>query len=72
VCSGTPITVGAVGTLLAEAAGGPGPRVTGEYRAGDVRHVVASPELAAEELGFRATIAPAEGIAAFADAPLRD
>jgi hypothetical protein len=28
--------------------------VTGEYRLGDVRHVTASPELAAAELGFRA------------------
>ena len=30
------------------------PVVTGEYRLGDVRHIVASPEGAARDLGFRA------------------
>ena len=58
--------------LLAEAAGGPAPEVTGDYRPGDVRHVVASPALAASELGFTAEIDPEQGIAEFATAPLRD
>ncbi|HWK26274.1 MAG TPA: NAD-dependent epimerase/dehydratase family protein [Solirubrobacter sp.] len=49
VCSGTPRTV----LSLARAIGGE-PVVTGEWRAGDVRHVFASPERAAAALGFRA------------------
>jgi len=47
------------------------PVVTGDYRTGDVRHVVASPQRAAGELGFTAAVSPAEGLAAFARAPLR-
>ena len=38
---------------------------------GDVRHVVASPARAREELGFAARVAFAEGMRAFATAPLR-
>ena len=57
--------------LLAEASSGPQPEVTGDYRLGDVRHVVASPELAADELGFSAAITPEQGIVEFATAPLR-
>jgi dTDP-L-rhamnose 4-epimerase len=45
--------------------------VTAEWRAGDVRHVVASPELAAQRLGFRAQEDFASGMAEFAAAPLR-
>jgi dTDP-L-rhamnose 4-epimerase len=45
--------------------------VTGDYRPGDVRHVVASPALAGSELGFTAAVAPEQGIAEFATAPLR-
>jgi dTDP-L-rhamnose 4-epimerase len=56
---------------LALAAGGPEPVVTGEFRLGDVRHVVASPARAEAELGFRARIGLAEGLAEFAHAPLR-
>jgi dTDP-L-rhamnose 4-epimerase len=50
---------------------GPAPEVTGAFRLGDVRHVVASPQLAERELGFRARIAPAQGLAAFREEPLR-
>jgi dTDP-L-rhamnose 4-epimerase len=71
VCSGTPVTVLEVAELLAGASGGAPPEVTGEYRLGDVRHVVASPALAESELGFRATVAPAQGIPRFAGDPLR-
>jgi dTDP-L-rhamnose 4-epimerase len=56
---------------LAAAVGGPGPIVTGEFRLGDVRHVVASPARAAAELGFRAEIGLAAGLADFAHAALR-
>ncbi|MFE7418754.1 NAD-dependent epimerase/dehydratase family protein [Rhodococcus sp. NPDC057529] len=72
VCSGQPITIGEVAAALARSYGGPEPVVTGEYRPGDVRHIVADPRLARERLGFRAQVLPAEGIAVFAHAPLRD
>ncbi len=71
VCSGQPVPILEVARILASAAGGPDPQVTGQYRPGDVRHVVASPELAATELGFRAQVAPEQGVAEFASAPLR-
>ncbi len=72
VCSGTPVPILRVAELLAEAAGGPAPEVTGDHRAGDVRHVVASPALAASELGFTAAISPDRGVPEFASAPLRE
>ena len=71
VCSGTPVPILRIAELLSEASGGPAPEVTGEFRVGDVRHVVASPELATDELGFEAQISPEEGIPVFATAPLR-
>jgi dTDP-L-rhamnose 4-epimerase len=71
VASGVPHTVGDLAFELARACGGPEPVVTGEYRLGDVRHVVASAERAGTELGFTARIRFADGIAEFATAPLR-
>ncbi|WP_138759061.1 NAD-dependent epimerase/dehydratase family protein [Modestobacter altitudinis] len=71
VASGVPHTVGDMAGALAEAFGGPAPEVTGEYRIGDVRHVVASPARAEEELGFRAGVDFADGMREFATAPLR-
>ncbi len=71
VCSGHPTTIGNMARILASAHGGPEPTVTGRYRSADVRHVVASPERARQELGFTAQVSPAQGIAAFAHAPLR-
>ncbi|MCU1673523.1 MAG: putative epimerase [Frankiales bacterium] len=71
VCSGTPRSIGDVAAQLAREAGGPEPVVTGEYRLGDVRHVVASPALAASELGFSAVVDFADGMREFATAPLR-
>ena len=46
--------------------GRPHPVVTGRWRPGDVRHVVASPRRAREQLGFEATVAFADGMAALA------
>ena len=67
VCSGRPVSIGEVAAML-----GPlEPRVTGRYRLGDVRHIVASPARARERLGFSAEVDPREGLAAFASAPLR-
>ncbi|MFL6062241.1 MAG: NAD-dependent epimerase/dehydratase family protein [Marmoricola sp.] len=72
VSSGHPITIAEVARLVAEGSGRPiSPEITARYRLGDVRHVVASPERAAAELGFRAEIAPEVGLPAFATAPLR-
>jgi dTDP-L-rhamnose 4-epimerase len=71
VCSGTPVPILRIAELLSEAAGGPSPEVTGDHRAGDVRHVVASPALASAELGFTAGITPDQGVPEFATAPLR-
>ncbi len=71
VCSGQPRTIADMAGTLAAVAGGPDPVVTGQFRLGDVRHVVASPELAGDELGFRARIGFDEGMAEFATAPLR-
>jgi len=72
VASGEPHTVGEMASALADAFGDIEPMVTGEYRLGDVRHIVASPDGAARDLGFRAQIRFAEGIAEFARAPLRE
>ncbi|PRC50038.1 NAD-dependent dehydratase, partial [Mycobacterium sp. ITM-2017-0098] len=47
------------------------PVVTGQYRSGDVRHIVADPARAADVLGFRAAVDPADGLREFATAPLR-
>jgi dTDP-L-rhamnose 4-epimerase len=71
VASGRPATVGDMAAGLARAADGPAPVTTGEFRLGDVRHIVASPARAEAELGFRAGIALADGLAEFAHAPLR-
>jgi dTDP-L-rhamnose 4-epimerase len=72
VCSGEPHTVGDLAATLARAMGGPRPRIVGGARPGDVRHVVADPARARSLLGFRALVPFAEGIAAFAKAPLRE
>jgi dTDP-L-rhamnose 4-epimerase len=71
VASGVPHTVGDLARELAAACGGPAPVVTGQYRLGDVRHVVASAERARDELGFTAQITFADGVREFASAPLR-
>jgi dTDP-L-rhamnose 4-epimerase len=72
VASGTPRTVGDMASALARAVD-PGlpPVVTGEWRAGDVRHVFASPERAAADLGFGAHEDFEAGMREFASATLR-
>jgi dTDP-L-rhamnose 4-epimerase len=71
VCSGRPISILEVATELCEARGDVPPLVTGQYRSGDVRHIVADPARAAELLGFRAVVDPRDGLREFAYAPLR-
>jgi dTDP-L-rhamnose 4-epimerase len=69
IASGTPHTVGDLAAALAGA--GPEPVVTGKWRLGDVRHIVASPALAAGVLGFEAEVDFAAGMADFARAAQR-
>ena len=71
VCSGRPISIMEVATELCQARGEAAPVVTGQYRSGDVRHIVADPARAAELLGFRAAVDPRDGLREFAFAPLR-
>ena len=72
VCSGTPVSILDVARTVAVGTGVDiAPRVTGGYRLGDVRHIVASPERARAELGFSASITPDVGLREFATAPLR-
>ncbi|MEV4132063.1 NAD-dependent epimerase/dehydratase family protein [Dactylosporangium sp. NPDC049742] len=71
IASGRPTTVGAMAATLAAAMDGPAPVITGDHRAGDVRHVVAAPGRARAELGFTAAVDLTEGLRDFATAPLR-
>ncbi|BBY22900.1 UDP-glucose 4-epimerase [Mycobacterium stomatepiae] len=72
VCSGRPISILQVATAICAARNeAVSPVITGQYRSGDVRHIVADPSRAAQALGFRAAIDPLEGLREFAFAPLR-
>ena len=71
VCSGEPRSVGEMASTLASQGGGPPPVHSGGYRLGDVRHIFGSPWRAQHVLGFKAEVGFAEGMAAFATAPLR-
>jgi len=74
VCSGVPHSVGEMAIALHAAMGGAeatAPRVTGAWRAGDVRHVFAAAERARDQLGFSAEVGFEEGMGEFATAPLR-
>ncbi len=72
VCSGHPVTIEEVAQSLCDAREGTSPTITGQFRAGDVRHIVADPARAREALGFTAEVTPMDGLARFAWAPLRD
>ncbi len=72
VCSGEPVSIAEVATMIAASgSAGLAPTITGQFRSGDVRHVVASPKRSHEELGFAAEVRPREGLREFAHAPLR-
>jgi dTDP-L-rhamnose 4-epimerase len=73
VASGDPHTVLDMANAIADTLAGDAlrPEVVGGYRLGDVRHVFASPRLAKERLGFRASIGFEDGMRDFARAPLR-
>jgi dTDP-L-rhamnose 4-epimerase len=70
VASGEPVSILEVAQMVG-AGTAVAPEVTGGYRLGDVRHIVASPERARAELGFAASVRPADGLREFATAPLR-
>ncbi|MFD9612240.1 NAD-dependent epimerase/dehydratase family protein [Streptomyces sp. NPDC059083] len=69
--SGDPHTVGEMASALARAYGGPAPVVTGEFRLGDVRHITADSARLRDELGWRAEVGFADGMAEFARAGQR-
>ncbi|PBC85712.1 dTDP-L-rhamnose 4-epimerase [Streptomyces sp. 2224.1] len=69
--SGVPHTVGEMARTLAHACGGPAPVVTGEYRLGDVRHITASSQRIADDLGWRAATGFTEGMREFAREGMR-
>ena len=74
VASGAPHTVGEMAERLADAFGADAARpvVTGAWRPGDVRHIVASPARAAERLGFVAGVSFGDGMREFATAPMAE
>jgi dTDP-L-rhamnose 4-epimerase len=73
VASGQPHTVLDMASALTEGfgPGAPAPVVSGEFRLGDVRHIVASPAKARAVLGFTARVPFREGMGEFARAALR-
>jgi len=72
IASGTPHTVADLARALAGPSGPAlDPVVTGQWRLGDVRHIVASPARAADMLGFVAEVGFAAGMAEFAHAAQR-
>jgi dTDP-L-rhamnose 4-epimerase len=71
VASGEPRSILDVARAVAEAAGGPPPVVTGEFRVGDVREIVASPARIMRELGWHPVVDFAAGMKEFALAPMR-
>ncbi|WP_027341512.1 NAD-dependent epimerase/dehydratase family protein [Hamadaea tsunoensis] len=69
VATGRPRTILDLAATLAAVMDAPEPVVTGQFRAGDVRHILASPDRARRELGFTAGITFEEGVAEFAAVP---
>ena len=72
VCSGRPVGILDVARQVTAGTGREiAPEVTGGFRSGDVRHIVASPARATADLGFTAEVTPEQGLREFATAPLR-
>jgi dTDP-L-rhamnose 4-epimerase len=71
VASGRPQPISAVARAVAAARSAPAPVVTGKYRIGDVRHVVASPDRLLAETRWRPAIDFETGMKEFALTPMR-
>lgn len=72
VASGSPVTLLEMARVLAGADGRDiEPVVTGQFRIGDVRHVMGDAAAADTAIGFRARVMPADGLVSFASDPLR-
>jgi len=71
VASGDVHTIGDFARTLAAAMGGSEPRVSGRFRAGDVRHITASSARIRNELGWQPQVSFEDGVAQFAHDPLR-
>jgi len=71
VGSGVVHTIGEIAEQLSTHSGGLAPIVTGEYRLGDVRHITASSQRLASELGWAPAMSFEAGMLEFATAPLR-
>jgi dTDP-L-rhamnose 4-epimerase len=71
IASGHPRTVGDLAAELVKAVDGPQPIITGRFRPGDVRHIMAAADKARSHLDFLATTPFEQGVREFAHAPLR-
>lgn len=71
IASGRPASILEVASALAAGFGphAPGPVVTGRFRIGDVRHVVASAQKATTGMGFSASVSLTDGLADLAAEP---
>jgi dTDP-L-rhamnose 4-epimerase len=70
VASGTTRTVLDLARAIADALQGPAPRVSGRYRAGDVRHITASSTRLREELGWAPEVPFTDGVRELVAQPL--
>lgn len=71
VASGEPRPIVDLAAALAAAAGAPAPVITGEYRLGDARHIVATPDRIKRELGWTPKVDFETGVKSFATQPMR-
>jgi dTDP-L-rhamnose 4-epimerase len=74
VATGNVCTIGELAEYVCDGVDPTAPRpvITAQYRAGDVRHINASPALAQQTFGFTARVDHQVGLPAFATAPLRE
>jgi dTDP-L-rhamnose 4-epimerase len=65
IASGHPVTIRQIAQRLAEALGRPHltPRITAQFRVGDIRHCIADTSLAQRVLGFEAQVSLERGLA---------
>ena len=74
IATGNVCTIGELAEYVCDGVdpAAPRPVITGQFRAGDVRHINASPALAQQTFGFTASVKHQDGLPAFATAPLRE